>query len=1080
MFDTPPARRTRRTFDAQWRASMRDLLVQMESELPLIEEEDPAEAAANAILHPPGPQGGADGAKEEKPEPPVDSRGLREFTAAHVEYLRIFQNLELVYDQMCHPQKREAVKMALEACAGRVLETRHWMVKLNDGVEALALDDILADLKKCPDAIEIPVPRCFVGDRAASIEAREAFLRKEILKKAENDDADDERGGGDGASDADAAATNGAPPEDSEAVAKTNARRAEIEALQAFRFMKAPGMPEEEALRLIQRNERGRQGRARSAGMAATRREQALADAALLNKRSEAEVAVICQALIRGFLTRRRVRRARDEEFAFLGMKAPARLERRTLAEEAEEEALLSSSIPSSSIPRDSVKNAVALRDANNAERRRALRDERAMEIERATVELRKTVKATEGREMREKVQDAINAWFVENRDPITGEYPEFPGEDKGGSRDILDPPPPKPPPPPPEDPKAKAAREKKEAEAKKKAEAEAKKKAEEAKKKGVVEAKPEKIVTAPVAFVREIRDALERYHAEWGDTHDLATNFEQRHDAEKIADKLRPAVFEEVRVETDAEMREVLAHLREMVAAERGAGAGAGGKKGKAGGKGGGKKGGGGGGKKKGGGGKKGKGKKDPTADRTLESLYAELCRCGVATPLDAGAFGGARTPRDDGRSPSADHEEAPSSAEDGASKSHDSNEALAAADSKTVDSKEETTTSKEETTTSNGKDGDGGSKFGKEKESSVSSSSVPASSPFALASAFVGIPETASARAEQRATGSGVFPLPTLAHARQSVAAHVALPLGLSSAAKAKLPRHVKSVLLYGAAGTGKSRLTTEAARAAGAAVFDLSPRVIDGLYPGAKGVASLLQMTFKVAKLCAPSVIVMDDAEAVFLTDKKKTKELLESGAHRDKTLCLDAPSRVKKELVKEMKALKKTDRVVLVGHARAPYACLKKDRKALLSFFDARVLTPTPDRATRAALFRETTRALGGGELARGFQLAELVAASGDYGAGAIERAVANALRPRVLAKLKNDLDLDGNISEHALDADAFLKWLALESPVSKTEQGELRDWTRSLPEYAALKKRRDPPPPPDEPLESDAKGKKKGK
>jgi SpoVK/Ycf46/Vps4 family AAA+-type ATPase len=342
------------------------------------------------------------------------------------------------------------------------------------------------------------------------------------------------------------------------------------------------------------------------------------------------------------------------------------------------------------------------------------------------------------------------------------------------------------------------------------------------------------------------------------------------------------------------------------------------------------------------------------------------------------------------------------------------------------------------------------------------------------------VAIPETASALAEQRATGSGVFPLPTLAHARQSVAAHVALPLGLSSAAKAKLPRHVKSVLLYGAAGTGKSRLTTEAARAAGAAVFDLSPRVIDGLYPGAKGIASLLQMTFKVAKLCAPSVIVMDDAEAVFLTDKKKTKELLESGAHRDKTLCLDAPSRVKKELVKEMKALKKTDRVVLVGHARAPYACLKKDRKALLSFFDARVLTPTPDRATRAALFRETTRALGGGELARGFQLAELVAASGDYGAGAIERAVANALRPRVLAKLKNDLDLDGNISEHALDADAFLKWLALESPVSKTEQGELRDWTRSLPEYAALKKRRDPPPPPDEPLESDAKGKKKGK
>ena len=408
---------------------MRDLLVQMESELPLEEEEDPAVVAANQILHPPGPSGGADGAKPiEKPEPPVDPRGLREFAAAHAEYLRIFRDLELVYDQMCHPQKREAVKMALEACAGRVLETRHWMVALNDGVEALALDDVLADLKKTPESMEIPVPRCFVEDRAASIEARETFLRR-TRKEAETSAS--------GEGDAEGDASEGAPPppvsaEDAEAAAKARAKREEVEALQALRFMKAPGMPEEDALRLIQRNERGRRGRALAAATAATRREQELADAALLNKRSEAEAAVVCQALIRGFLTRRRVRRALDEELAFLGMKLPARLERTTL-EEARD-------------ARDEVatgKNAAALRDANNAARRRALRDERFSEMERATVELRRTVKHVEGREMREKVQDAINAWFVENRDPITGEYPELAGEDKGGSRDIIDPPPP-------------------------------------------------------------------------------------------------------------------------------------------------------------------------------------------------------------------------------------------------------------------------------------------------------------------------------------------------------------------------------------------------------------------------------------------------------------------------------------------------------------------------------------------------------------------------------------------------------------------------------------------------------------
>jgi hypothetical protein len=48
---------------------MRDLLAQMESELPLVEEEDPAEKAANEILNPPNASSGADKEKEEKPPP---------------------------------------------------------------------------------------------------------------------------------------------------------------------------------------------------------------------------------------------------------------------------------------------------------------------------------------------------------------------------------------------------------------------------------------------------------------------------------------------------------------------------------------------------------------------------------------------------------------------------------------------------------------------------------------------------------------------------------------------------------------------------------------------------------------------------------------------------------------------------------------------------------------------------------------------------------------------------------------------------------------------------------------------------
>lgn len=38
---------------------------------------------------------------------------------------------------------------------GRVLEVRHWMVKLNGGNDALQLDDILVDLKLTPDVLEV-------------------------------------------------------------------------------------------------------------------------------------------------------------------------------------------------------------------------------------------------------------------------------------------------------------------------------------------------------------------------------------------------------------------------------------------------------------------------------------------------------------------------------------------------------------------------------------------------------------------------------------------------------------------------------------------------------------------------------------------------------------------------------------------------------------------------------------------------------------------------------------------------------------------------------------------------------------
>lgn len=50
-------------------------------------------------------------------------------------------------------------------------------------------------------------------------------------------------------------------------------------------------------------------------------------------------------------------------------------------------------------------------------------------------------VRELEGQDMRETIQDKVNAWFVENRNTDTGEYPDFPDKDDGGSKVILNPP---------------------------------------------------------------------------------------------------------------------------------------------------------------------------------------------------------------------------------------------------------------------------------------------------------------------------------------------------------------------------------------------------------------------------------------------------------------------------------------------------------------------------------------------------------------------------------------------------------------------------------------------------------------
>lgn len=67
----------------------------------------------------------------------------------YIKYVQIFRNLENVYDQMVHPQKRILIRKLLDGVMGRILELKNEMVEL-ELTEFHYLDDILQDLKLVP------------------------------------------------------------------------------------------------------------------------------------------------------------------------------------------------------------------------------------------------------------------------------------------------------------------------------------------------------------------------------------------------------------------------------------------------------------------------------------------------------------------------------------------------------------------------------------------------------------------------------------------------------------------------------------------------------------------------------------------------------------------------------------------------------------------------------------------------------------------------------------------------------------------------------------------------------------------
>ncbi|XP_044056218.1 dynein regulatory complex protein 11 isoform X2 [Siniperca chuatsi] len=239
-------------------------------------------------------------------------------------------------------------------------------------------------------------------------------------------------------------------------------------------------------------------------------------------------------------------------------------------------------------------------------------------------------------------------------------------------------------------------------------------------------------------------------------------------------------------------------------------------------------------------------------------------------------------------------------------------------------------------------------------------------------------------------------IEPMPSLTDVRQVLSLYAVLPLG-SQVVHEKAPL-IKAILMAG-------------------------PTGVAGKYPGKSGLAMMLHMVFKVARLLQPSVIWIEDAEKMFY--KKVPKEEKE----------LD-PKRLKKDLPKSLKLIKGEDRVLIVGTTKDP---LSADIKSLCKMYSKIILIPRPDYGSRYILWKQLIEKQGG-KVTKALDLSSLAKISDGYTPGHMVQVIRSIVTKRRILQQAN----------RPLSAAEFVAPLAKIDPVFQEEEEALKNWYAKTP------------------------------
>jgi len=282
----------------------------------------------------------------------------------YLQYVKIFRTLDSCYDQMVHPQKRMLLRKLLDSTIGRILELKHDLVNL-DNLEYSYHEGTMAELGYNPSEVELIVPKFVITDRTESIN----YWAEQMAE------------------------------------AKAKMKDTTQEAKEA-------PMSIEEAMQMLQKHERARQGRLRAKIMREIRRQEQAekTKGKALSHISEAIAASKIQSLWKGAIARRKVRKAREAELIFIGMIPPPTYSK-------------------------SYQNKLKEMEVS----RRQVQIDNEVEYQKALVEIKDEIREKEGDEIVEKMKEECRDWFQEDKEE-TGKFPDYPSDDEGGSGAVFHP----------------------------------------------------------------------------------------------------------------------------------------------------------------------------------------------------------------------------------------------------------------------------------------------------------------------------------------------------------------------------------------------------------------------------------------------------------------------------------------------------------------------------------------------------------------------------------------------------------------------------------------------------------------